>query len=392
MGAAAVCRARGGSPTVSKPELLFPEQELPVLEPELPVLELELLLPPKLEEEALFMSRARRGGIAVPFVCVKGRVEGFTGQGGQVSATTAAVIDNKNGAVPKPSSNVPKKSVADDLASTFSSPTALLLVVALIVTWSADVYSSPLCKPKLWQVSATTAAVIDNKNGAVPKPSSNVPKKSVADDLASTFSSPTALLLVVALIVTWSAVAVVMFDLMDYKSYVGGISKLGSDPMKVIDEVVEESTDWIHGVMSLLSDMITPDDDDDDEEEEPKKKPPQEPKKKLTPETEKSVPKAQKAPPPSAKEPAKAEKVEKKEGKPENVVKKEAPQTKKEVKSSKAAEPAPQTKKEVKSSKAAEPEHEKEKAKPAAVPQGKEEKMKEVKPLPRAAEGMGVLY
>ncbi|KAK1170857.1 triadin-like [Acipenser oxyrinchus oxyrinchus] len=156
-------------------------------------------------------------------------------------------------------------------------------------------------------VSATTAAVIDNKNGAVPKPSSNVPKKSVADDLASTFSSPTALLLVVALIVTWSAVAIVMFDLMDYKSYVapytqycddpclppgahqpgfgkalkeakspiGGISKLGSDPMKVIDEVVEESTDWIHGVMSLLSDMIAPDDDDDDEgdtEQPPKRR------------------------------------------------------------------------------------------------------------------------
>ncbi|XP_041106153.1 triadin-like isoform X8 [Polyodon spathula] len=114
------------------------------------------------------------------------------------------------------------------------------------------------------RVSATTGYMTDNKNGTVLKPSANVPKKSVADNLASTFSSPTAWLLVVALIVTWSAVAVVMFDLTDYKSYVGGISKLGSDPMKVIDEVVEESTNWIHGVMSLLSDMIKPDDDDDE--------------------------------------------------------------------------------------------------------------------------------
>ncbi|XP_058880053.1 triadin-like isoform X10 [Acipenser ruthenus] len=118
------------------------------------------------------------------------------------------------------------------------------------------------------RVSATTTTVTDNKNGTILKPSANVPKKSVADDLVSTFSSPTVWLLVVALIVTWSAVAVVMFDLTDYKSYVGGITKLGSDPMKVIDEVVEVSTNWIHGAMSLLSDMITPDDDDDEGETE----------------------------------------------------------------------------------------------------------------------------
>ncbi|KAG2468759.1 TRDN protein, partial [Polypterus senegalus] len=67
---------------------------------------------------------------------------------------------------------------------------------------------------------ATTTTVIDAKNGSISKLSEKTPKKSVADDLAATFSSPAAWLLVVALIFTWSAVAIVMFDLVDYKSYV----------------------------------------------------------------------------------------------------------------------------------------------------------------------------
>ncbi|MBN3326505.1 TRDN protein, partial [Atractosteus spatula] len=107
---------------------------------------------------------------------------------------------------------------------------------------------------------------MDNKNGSVLHSSAKVPRKSMTEDLVSTFSSPTAWILVIALIVTWSAVAVVMFDLVDYRGYIGGIHEFSSDPMKVIDEVVEESTDWIHGVVSMLSDMISPDDDDDDEE------------------------------------------------------------------------------------------------------------------------------
>nr|XP_015215164.1 PREDICTED: triadin isoform X26 [Lepisosteus oculatus] len=148
--------------------------------------------------------------------------------------------------------------------------------------------------------SATTTTVMDNKNGSILHSSAKGPRKSVTEDLVSTFSSPTAWILVIALIVTWSAVAVVMFDLVDYRGYIasntqycddpclppgshhhgfsktlqgaesprGGIHEFSSDPMKVIDEVVEESTDWIHGVVSMLSDMISPDDDDDDDDDE----------------------------------------------------------------------------------------------------------------------------
>lgn len=68
---------------------------------------------------------------------------------------------------------------------------------------------------------STTTTIIDGKNGSVPSSSMKVGKKSVTEDFVNTFSSPAAWLLVVALIVTWSAVAIVMFDLVDYKDLAG---------------------------------------------------------------------------------------------------------------------------------------------------------------------------
>lgn len=41
------------------------------------------------------------------------------------------------------------------------------------------------------------------------------------DEVITTFSSPMAWLLVVALILTWSGVAIVLFDLLDYKTLAG---------------------------------------------------------------------------------------------------------------------------------------------------------------------------
>uniref|UniRef100_A0A452HR64 Triadin n=1 Tax=Gopherus agassizii TaxID=38772 RepID=A0A452HR64_9SAUR len=66
---------------------------------------------------------------------------------------------------------------------------------------------------------STTTTVMDNNNGSVLTPPVKVGKKSVTEDIMTTFSSPAAWLLVVALIVTWSAVAIIMFDLVDYKTF-----------------------------------------------------------------------------------------------------------------------------------------------------------------------------
>uniref|UniRef100_A0A452T0W8 Triadin n=1 Tax=Ursus maritimus TaxID=29073 RepID=A0A452T0W8_URSMA len=67
--------------------------------------------------------------------------------------------------------------------------------------------------------ASTTTTVIDSKNGSVPKSPGKVLKRTVTEDIVTTFSSPAAWLLVIALIITWSAVAVVMFDLVDYKNF-----------------------------------------------------------------------------------------------------------------------------------------------------------------------------
>ncbi|NXK04371.1 TRDN protein, partial [Herpetotheres cachinnans] len=113
---------------------------------------------------------------------------------------------------------------------------------------------------------STTTTIIDGKNGSVPSSSMKVGKKSIMEDLVTTFSSPAAWLLVVALIVTWSAVAIVMFDLVDYKAFAGrSVNKLSTEPLRIIHETLEESTDWLYGFISLLSDIVWSDDDDSDE-------------------------------------------------------------------------------------------------------------------------------
>uniref|UniRef100_A0A2R9A929 Triadin n=1 Tax=Pan paniscus TaxID=9597 RepID=A0A2R9A929_PANPA len=117
--------------------------------------------------------------------------------------------------------------------------------------------------------ASTTTTVIDSKNGSVPKSSGKVLKRTVTEDIVTTFSSPAAWLLVIALIITWSAVAIVMFDLVDYKNFsASSIAKIGSDPLKLVRDAVEETTDWIYGFFSLLSDIISSEDEDDDDGDE----------------------------------------------------------------------------------------------------------------------------
>ncbi|XP_072218072.1 triadin isoform X3 [Leuresthes tenuis] len=55
-----------------------------------------------------------------------------------------------------------------------------------------------------------------NSGEAGPPSRSN--QRTFLDDVILTFSSPMAWLLIVALIITWSGVAIVLFDLLDYKT------------------------------------------------------------------------------------------------------------------------------------------------------------------------------
>ncbi|XP_077667852.1 triadin [Eretmochelys imbricata] len=214
---------------------------------------------------------------------------------------------------------------------------------------------------------STTTTVMDNKNGSVLTPPVKVGKKSVTEDLMTTFSSPAAWLLVVALIVTWSAVAIIMFDLVDYKTFAGSsVNKLSKEPLRIIHQTVEESTDWLYGFISLLSDIVSTDDDDSDEgicdiqtcEVEPplKKKEIRKDKPDRQEKLEKPAPKVI-----HKEKPEKQEKIERKEqpkgrliqkDKPEReekVEKKAPPKEEKKAKSTKVEE---KVKKEVKDGKA----------------------------------------
>ncbi|XP_074846746.1 triadin isoform X13 [Carettochelys insculpta] len=194
---------------------------------------------------------------------------------------------------------------------------------------------------------ATTTTVIDNKNGSVLTPPVKVGKKSVTEDLITTFSSPAAWLLVVALIVTWSAVAIIMFDLVDYKSFAGSsVNKLSKDPLGIMRQTMEESADWLYGFISLLSDIISTDDDDSDEGEV---EPPLKKKAEIHPVTKKKEIHKDK--------PDRQEKLEKqapkvthkdKPEKQDKTERKEQPKEEKKVKSTKIEE---QVKKEVKDGK-----------------------------------------
>uniref|UniRef100_A0A3B3TXJ3 Triadin n=1 Tax=Poecilia latipinna TaxID=48699 RepID=A0A3B3TXJ3_9TELE len=58
-------------------------------------------------------------------------------------------------------------------------------------------------------------------SGGEAGPPSRSNQRTFLDDVVLTFSSPMAWLLVVALVLTWSGVAIVLFDLLDYKTLAG---------------------------------------------------------------------------------------------------------------------------------------------------------------------------
>lgn len=71
-------------------------------------------------------------------------------------------------------------------------------------------FFSQLCTPMSSQTKSREAA-----------PPARPNQTTFLDEVIMTFSSPMAWLLVVALILTWSGVAIVLFDLLDYKTLAG---------------------------------------------------------------------------------------------------------------------------------------------------------------------------
>ncbi|XP_069014530.1 triadin isoform X5 [Embiotoca jacksoni] len=117
-----------------------------------------------------------------------------------------------------------------------------------------------------------------NSREVVPPSQPN--QKTFLDDVILTFSSPMAWLLVVALIITWSGVAIVLFDLLDYRTLSGlpppsAIAKRGlktrgvvrpikSSPAGVpVDVTAQESTDWLEMIWAFAIGLVAPDEEEE---------------------------------------------------------------------------------------------------------------------------------
>ncbi|KAM4522486.1 triadin isoform 4-T4 [Odontesthes bonariensis] len=117
-----------------------------------------------------------------------------------------------------------------------------------------------------------------NSGEAAPPSRSN--QKTFLDDVILTFSSPMAWLLIVALIITWSGVAIVLFDLLDYKTLAGlpppsaiakrglkargGVRLVKPSPAGIHSDVTaQESTDWLEMMWTLVVSLFAPDEEEE---------------------------------------------------------------------------------------------------------------------------------
>ncbi|XP_056619956.1 triadin-like [Triplophysa dalaica] len=133
--------------------------------------------------------------------------------------------------------------------------------------------------------STTTTTIVESKND-VSSQSGRTSKRTMTDDLYSTFSSPMSWILVLALVLTWSAVAVIMFDLLDANGLeahtlycddpclppgpqphrvrktlkdAGGLrGGISHDHMKPVSDAMEDSTDWITSILTFVTNLVAP--------------------------------------------------------------------------------------------------------------------------------------
>ncbi|XP_042359595.1 triadin-like isoform X4 [Plectropomus leopardus] len=112
-------------------------------------------------------------------------------------------------------------------------------------------------------------------NGEEAAPSAQTNQRTFLDDVILTFSSPMAWLLVIALVITWSGVAIVLFDLLDYKTLTeytsycddpvclspGGVRPVKSSTAGV--PAVQESTDWLELIWNFAASLVAPDEEEE---------------------------------------------------------------------------------------------------------------------------------
>lgn len=131
------------------------------------------------------------------------------------------------------------------------------------------------------ELQANSKAKVSAPMSSQTKDSDSGPRgsqRTFLEDLIVTFSSPMAWLLMIALILTWSGVAIVLFDLLDYNTLAGlpppssigkrGMKARATRPLKAAAAVAasvasEESTDWLETLWSFVVGLVAPEDDEE---------------------------------------------------------------------------------------------------------------------------------
>ncbi|KAF7647991.1 hypothetical protein LDENG_00163520 [Lucifuga dentata] len=131
-----------------------------------------------------------------------------------------------------------------------------------------------------------------SSRGEGPSPRPN--QRSFLDEVIMTFNSPMAWLLVMALVITWSGVAIVLFDLLDYRTLAeytsycddpvclspglppppavgkrvlkarGGVRPIKSRSAGAPGEVTaQEGTDWLQLLWTFAASLVAPDEEEE---------------------------------------------------------------------------------------------------------------------------------
>uniref|UniRef100_A0A096MFJ8 Triadin n=1 Tax=Poecilia formosa TaxID=48698 RepID=A0A096MFJ8_POEFO len=116
------------------------------------------------------------------------------------------------------------------------------------------------------RVTQLPSTMSGQTSGGEAGPPSRSNQRTFLDDVVLTFSSPMAWLLVVALVLTWSGVAIVLFDLLDYKTLAGpndNFHLLTLDGIRSRNDSLQESDDWLEMIWSFAASLVAPDEEEE---------------------------------------------------------------------------------------------------------------------------------
>ncbi|XP_077409405.1 uncharacterized protein LOC144039680 isoform X2 [Vanacampus margaritifer] len=141
------------------------------------------------------------------------------------------------------------------------------------------------CIPET-QAQLPSPPMSSQTSGGEAGPPRRVKQKTILEEVTVTFSSPAAWLLVAALVLTWTAVAVVVLDLLDYQTLAGvppppaiarrglkanrgGVRSMGSSCVggAAPPPSPQASADWLEMMWTFAASLVAPDEEEEEVED-----------------------------------------------------------------------------------------------------------------------------